>query len=447
MIKLYPHQEEALNQTKDFNRVAYYLDMGLGKTFVGSEKMKELGTDLNILVCQKSLIPTWIEHFKKYYPQYEVIDMTVKKSSQYFLENQNQIGKCVLVVNYDLIFRRKFFLQLENYTLMLDESSMVQNEKAKRSKFILQMKPDNVILLSGTPTSGKYENLWSQIHLLGWKISSELYNKQYVNWKKIEAGDFPLRVVDKDEPYKNVDRLKQKLRDHGAVFMKTDECFELPEQTFITINVPTSREYRKFQRNSIITIDTKNLVEFKDDSDFWGKSDTSNNVELIGDTTLTKRLYSRMLCGHYNKDKLKAFEDLASSTQDRLIVFYNFNEELAALKKIAKKLNKPISEVSGQVKDLTNYENEDNSITFIQYQAGAMGLNLQKANKIIYFTLTEKSELFEQSKKRIHRIGQTNNCLYYLLICKGSVEEDILQILEMRKDYTDELFKEYINKE
>lgn len=447
MIKLYPHQEEALNQTKDFNRVAYYLDMGLGKTFVGSEKMKELGTDLNILACQKSLIPTWIEHFKKYYPQYEVIDMTVKKSSQYFLENQNQIGKCVLVVNYDLIFRRKFFLQLENYTLMLDESSMVQNEKAKRSKFILQMKPDNVILLSGTPTSGKYENLWSQIHLLGWKISSELYNKQYVNWKKIEAGDFPLWVVDKDEPYKNVDRLKQKLRDHGAVFMKTDECFELPEQTFITINVPTSREYRKFQRNSIITIDTKNLVEFKDDSDFWGKSDTSNNVELIGDTTLTKRLYSRMLCGHYNKDKLKAFEDLASSTQDRLIVFYNFNEELVALKKIAKKLNKPISEVSGQVKDLTNYENEDNSITFIQYQAGAMGLNLQKANKIIYFTLTEKSELFEQSKKRIHRIGQTNNCLYYLLICKGSVEEDILQILEMRKDYTDELFKEYINKE
>lgn len=42
MIKLYPHQEEALNQTKDFNRVAYYLDMGLGKTFVGSEKMKQL---------------------------------------------------------------------------------------------------------------------------------------------------------------------------------------------------------------------------------------------------------------------------------------------------------------------------------------------------------------------------------------------------------------------
>lgn len=431
MIKLYPHQEEALNQTKDFNRVAYYLDMGLGKTFVGSEKMKQLDEHINLIVCQKSLIQTWIDHFKTYYKVW-VYNLTDKNELQSFKHHVEYKPPFPLVgiINYDLIFRRKFFLQLENYTLMLDESSMVQNEKAKRSKFILQMKPDNVILLSGTPTSGKYENLWSQIHLLGWKISSELYNKQYVNWKKIEVGGFPMKIVDKENPYKNVDRLKQKLRDHGAVFLKTDECFELPEQTFVTINVPTSREYRKFQRNSIITIDTKN-------------SDTSNNVELIGDTTLTKRLYSRMLCGHYNKDKLKAFEDLASSTRDRLIVFYNFNEELAALRKIAQKLDRPISEVSGQVKDLINYENEDNSITFIQYQAGAKGLNLQKANKIIYFTPTDKCEDWMQSKKRIHRIGQNRTCFYYQLICKNSIEERIYEALEKGVDYTDYLFKEY----
>lgn len=31
------------------------------------------------------------------------------------------------------------------------------------------MKPESVILLSGTPTAGKYEKLWSQVQLLGWK--------------------------------------------------------------------------------------------------------------------------------------------------------------------------------------------------------------------------------------------------------------------------------------
>lgn len=37
-ITLYPHQKDVLEQTQDKNRVAYYLDMGLGKTFVASEK-------------------------------------------------------------------------------------------------------------------------------------------------------------------------------------------------------------------------------------------------------------------------------------------------------------------------------------------------------------------------------------------------------------------------
>ena len=71
-----------------------------------------------------------------------------------------------------------------------------------------------------------------------------------------------------------------------------------------------------------------------------------------------------------------------------------------------------------------------------------MGLNLQKANVIVYFTLTDKSELFEQSKKRIHRIGQNRPCFYYLLICVGSVEEALLKTLEQRRNFTDELFRE-----
>jgi len=72
-----------------------------------------------------------------------------------------------------------------------------------------------------------------------------------------------------------------------------------------------------------------------------------------------------------------------------------------------------------------------------------MGLNFQKANKVIYFTLPQSSELFEQSKKRVHRIGQNRRCFYYFMMCIDSVEENILSTLEMRKDYTDFLFENY----
>lgn len=428
-MELFKHQQEALEQTKDLNRVAYYLDMGLGKTFVGAEKAMSLNKDI-LIVCQKSKIADWKEHFFKYYIDKMkcdesgawCYDLTSNPGMDMFLHSRYRIR--IGVINYELAWRRETkLLNLHDFTLMLDESSLIQNQGANQSKFILKLNPDNVILLSGTPTAGKYENLWSQIHLLGWKISEDVYNRQYVNWTKIETDDgYVHKIVDKENPYKNVERLKSKLREHGAVFMKTEECFELPQQTFINQYIPTTKEYKRFLKDSIITVD---------------------GIELVGDTVLTKRLYCRQLCGQFSKYKLDAFRELVESTQDRLVVFYNFNEELWSLKKIATDLERPVSEVNGHCKDLTAYDQEDNSITFIQYQAGAMGLNLQKANKIIYFTLTDKSELFEQSKKRIHRIGQEQPCFYYILMCKGSVEEVILQTLEMRKDFTDELFNEY----
>ena len=83
------------------------------------------------------------------------------------------------------------------------------------------------------------------------------------------------------------------------------------------------------------------------------------------------------------------------------------------------------------------------SATFDEETALQEFKNTQLANKIIYFSLPQGSELWEQSQKRIHRLGQERPCFYYLMICPGTVEEDILSTLEMRKDYTDELFRKY----
>ncbi len=54
MIHLYEHQQKILEQIRQFNRCGIYVDMGGGKTFIGSEKMMELGAKVNLLICQKS---------------------------------------------------------------------------------------------------------------------------------------------------------------------------------------------------------------------------------------------------------------------------------------------------------------------------------------------------------------------------------------------------------
>lgn len=429
-MNLYKHQAEALEATKDKNHVAYYHDMGLGKTYTGSEKMKQLGAKVNLVICQKSKIDDWVEHFRTVpntdgFLVDDVLDLTNKKQYQLFcnlikLQPDNMPPRYMVVgvINYELAFRRPELAKLKDFTLMLDESSLIQNEHTKRSAFILKkLHPTNIILLSGTPTGGKYEKLWSQLHLLGWRISKTMFFNQFVRFHYEYYLEFPRKVID---GYKNEERLKRKMRQHGCHFLKTDEVFDLPEQVHQTIKVQTTKEYRKFRKDRVIT---------------------AAGVELVGDTTLTKMLYERQLCGQYNLDKLKAFCDLVESTDDRLIVFYNFTEELNRLVDMLD-ADAHISVVNGSNKDLQAYERCDDSITFIQYQAGAMGLNLQKANKIVYFTPPLSSELFEQSKKRIHRIGQEKPCFYYYLTCKDSIEEKIYQTLAMRRNYTEALFEE-----
>ena len=210
----------------------------------------------------------------------------------------------------------------------------------------------------------------------------------------------------------------------------------------IPVRTLPAKEYWKFWKDRVISINTATLQEFELDSDFWG-SNKSYERELIGDTSLTRRLYARQLCGLYNPNRYKAFRELVESTEDRLLVFYNFTEEMERMKGIVKAMNRPVSILSGEVKDLGAYNFHSNSVTFIQYQAGAMGGNFQKANKIIYFSLPQGWELWEQSQKRIHRIGQDRPCFYYWMICPGTVEEDIYSTLQMRKDYNDELFRKY----
>lgn len=331
----------------------------------------------------------------------------------------------VFIINYDLVWCRPELSKLTDFTLILDESSLISNSNSKRTKFILKkLNPTNIILLSGTPISGRYENLVSQMNLLGWNITRNLFESQYCvkDYIKRRNGDlllspsgFPLKKI---VGYKNVERLKLKMREYGCFFKKTEEVIDLPEKRFITIKIKPTEAYEKFLKTGIVTIKDK---------------------EFIGDTPLTKLLNLRLLSSAYNDDKLQTLKDLIESTNDRLVIFYNFNVELEKIKSIIPE-DRPLSFINGNVKDLTNYEECENSITLCQYQSGSMGHNLQKANKIIYFSPTLSSDLFEQSKKRIHRIGQTNHCLYYELI--SGIEENIYKVLDTKRDYTNKLFEE-----
>ena len=306
-----------------------------------------------------------------------------------------------------------------NFSLMFDESSLLQNKGSKRTRAAVRLtdKAHSLVLLSGTPTDGKYERLWSQLNMLGWHITEHMFWRQYVETETTMNEGFPITKV---VGYKNEERLARKMKALGCDFLKTGDVLDLPEQRFVDVWCDRTKAYTKFARDHYV--------------EAYGQ-------EFVGDTTFGTMTAERMLAAAYSEEKLRAFEDLVAGTSDRIVVFYNFDVELEAMQGQLGKYERPMSVLNGKRHDLKAFRENRDGIVFVQYQAGAMGVNLQEAQYTVYFSPPLASSLFEQSKKRIHRVGQDKPCTYYVLKSRDTIEERIYSPLAMRQDYTEKLFE------
>lgn len=420
MMELYNFQKDLLKRIRGRRYAALFVDMGCGKTIMSSEHVMENYYDGEtiLVVCQKSKVKDWLRHWVDNY-DLPVYDGAAKKYDWV------QRGG-VTVVNYDLVWRRKALRLWQNYHLIVDESSLLQNDKTKRTKSLLEMKPNtaSITLLSGTPAaSGKYENMWSQMRLLNWNITKPQYWDRFVRWhlEQFYSLNYPIKIVD---GYKNVEVLKDELRDHGAVFMRAEEAFDLPEQVYQTITVPMTGSYDTFKEDRVIMME--------------------DGEELVGDNPLTYLLRLRQLASVYADEKYEALSDIIETCPDKMIVFYNFQAEGHRIADVCEKLKREYAFINGQIKQEDKFHATDGCVLIAQLAASAYGLNLQDSNRVIYMSLPLSADQYMQSEARIHRIGQKKTCFYTYIMMEDSVENDILATLQTREDYTLELFKRKI---
>lgn len=390
--------------------------MGLGKTFAGSVKATSF-EDPILIVCPKPLVSQWLQQFEDNHQEWARYDLTKKKQLEQFISDDNNLR--MGVINYESCWRRPELQKVKGVTLMLDESQAIANSTSKQTKGIMKLDYKNVILLSGTPASNaRYDKLYTQLKLLGLNMNKRPYEDRYCNFFEMENAGVKFRALSKKNPYKNVDELKSKMSDLGCVFMKTEEVIDLPQQRFIDVSVKKSKYYKTFEKDGYVDC---------------------GEVEYISNGPAQDMLYLMQLCN--SSEKLDMLKTLLESTNDRVIIFYNFDIELKLLQQLVSKLKRPISYINGHEKQLNCYNDFEDSVTLVQYQSGSAGVNLQKANKMIYYSPPVKSDFFEQSKKRIHRIGQVSKCTYWKLVTANSIEQKIYNTLDLKRDYTDELFR------
>ena len=132
--------------------------------------------------------------------------------------------------------------------------------------------------------------------------------------------------------------------------------------------------------------------------------------------------YLRTICSgnidenEVDKQKIQWLSDFLDCTDDRVVIFYNFDIERDRIIKLLDKKKIVYDEYNGRKKSFNNFKANDKSVILCQYKSASTGINdLVVANICVFYSLTNEYINFVQSKKRLDRIGQTKKPLFYYL--------------------------------
>lgn len=124
-------------------------------------------------------------------------------------------------------------------------------------------------------------------------------------------------------------------------------------------------------------------------------------------------------------------------THPRVIVFYNFDYELAMLRELSE--DAPLAEWNGHKHE--PIPDKERWVYLVQYMAGAEGWNCVSSDTMVFYSLTYSYKLFHQSMGRIDRLNSGGKSLnYYVLASKSSIDEAILGALKRKEDFNERRF-------
>jgi SNF2 family DNA or RNA helicase len=112
-----------------------------------------------------------------------------------------------------------------------------------------------------------------------------------------------------------------------------------------------------------------------------------------------------------DKSRLKRCEDIISH-RHKVIIFYNFDYELEALRKLCKKRRYTYAEWNGH-KHEPIPKDKDVWVYLVQYTAGAEGWNCTETDTIIFFSQNYSYKIMAQAAGRINRMNTPFTDLYY----------------------------------
>ena len=300
-----------------------------------------------------------------------------------------------------------------------DETHKMKNPSSQQTKGFLKCLPECRIAMTGTPLMNNPMDLYVILKWLGYENHAFYSFKQHYC---VMGGYGGYEIVG----YKNMDQLTNQINSIMLRRLKKD-VLDLPEKIYVDEYVdmlPKQSEiYKEVQMDIKAHID-----EIKFDN-----NPLSTLIRLRQATGYTGIL-SSSIQESAKLDRMVDLVDEAVSNDDKCLVFSNWTQMTDEIVKRLKQYNPAL--ITGQTKDSDRTIQQDkfmndDSCKVIVGTIGAMGtgLTLTAGTTVIFLDEPWNKALFEQAVDRAHRIGTKNNVTIYSIMCKGTIDERIHDLI------------------
>jgi len=439
--ELMQHQKKMVEIAKDNPRYGFWLQPGLGKT-VGSLAIVESQPMKTVVVCPKSVMnAAWMEDAKRFFPSLSVSCCwaSTKLKRKKLINGDADI----LIINIDLFKSHiEDFIEVGVERLILDESSMVKNHKAQRTKAIIEFADmmKSVYLLSGTPSPNCLTENYTQIRA----IDKFVFGGSFYAFaaKYFYAMTRPIHGKDVVTGYKpRTDRqndFHDKLRSCSWSLAKED-AIDLPEKTDIVRVVDLSPKDRE----------TYEMVYAGLQAEMEGET-----LSPVGQGKLMKL---RQLSGGFfyqgeeiiNTHKNPKLDELKNLLEElgneSVVIWANFRAEIDMIANLLEQLGCTYGIIDGRTSNsselIIKFQGRDLQVLVCHPAAAGHGITLTSACYSIYYSMDFSYERYQQSRDRIHRKGQTRPCTYYHLVADNTTDESILWAVRNKGKMSDAILR------
>lgn len=346
------------------------------------------------------------------------------------LKNIKNIDSYFLITNVETLRNEEIAKQVQKLCadktigiVAIDEIHKCKNPTSQQGKGILKIQPECRIAMTGTPLMNNPFDLYIILKWLGYeKHAFYAFKKHYA----VFGGYGGYEVVG----YKHLDELQDQLNTVMLRRLKKD-VLDLPEKTHITEYVEMTAKQEVIYKEVTAQIKA-NIDQIK----------MANNplAELIRMRQATgyTGILSSTIQESAKMDRMEELVDEAVANGKKVVIFSNWTQmTLPIYNRLAVKYHGAY--ITGEVdavqrQDAVNRFQNDDKCKFIVGTIGAMGTGLTLTAGTVEIFMDEPWNRAnkEQAEDRCHRVGTTENITIYTLVCKGTIDERINELVEKK---------------